>query len=70
MKFAVAGELRRQRSGQNLAFGVSTKGHRVVRSLKVASWGSEERCEGRMAEMLRGSGRVVRPWRRLWSLIN
>ena len=61
MRFAVAGELRRQRSERNLVSGVSAKGHRLVRLLKGVFWGLEERCWEGVAEMLLGSGRVVRP---------
>ena len=69
MRFAVAGGLRRRRSEQNLSSGVSAKGRMVVHSLTGVSWGLAERCEGGMAETLRGSGMVVRPWRRLWSSV-
>ena len=62
MRFAVAGELMRQRSELSLASVFLTKGHRVVHLLKVVFWGLGERCEGGMAETLRESDRVAKPW--------
>ena len=61
------GELMMRRSEQSRASGVSTKGHMEVHSLTGVSWGLAERCEGGMAETLRGSDMAVRPWRRLWT---
>ncbi len=34
----------------------------MVRSLKVAFWDLGERCEGGMAERLRGIDKAVKPW--------